>query len=190
MARRVYDFEDPDRFVAGAVGQPGDRTFYLQAREGSRIASVLIEKVQVELLASRLHQLLVEVRARGAAVPEDPAATDLDTAGLDEPINEVFRVGTMAIIWDGDDDSVVVEAREMTADDESGSGGDEAEIEDAEEEGATLDVVRIHLQPGKALAFAKQAMQVVAAGRPPCPFCGQPLNPEGHICARRNGFMH
>jgi len=190
MARRVYEFEDPDRFVAGTVGQPGDRTFYLQAREGNRIASVLIEKVQVELLANRLHQLLVEVRARGAAVPDDPSTADLDTGTLDEPINEVFRVGTMAIIWDGDDDSVVVEAREMTVEDEADSPDDEAEIEDAREESDTSDVVRVHLVPGKALAFAKQALAVVAAGRPPCPFCGQPLNPEGHICARRNGFMH
>jgi uncharacterized repeat protein (TIGR03847 family) len=191
MARRVYDFEDPDRFVAGTIGEPGNRTFYLQAREGSRIASVLIEKVQVELLANRLRQLLVEVRARGASVPEDPADADLDTAPMDEPMNEVFRVGTMAIIWDGDDDSVVVEAREMTVEDEADSAEDEAEIDDAEEEGdASSDVVRVHLQPGKALAFAKQALAIVAAGRPPCPFCGQPLNPEGHICARRNGFMH
>jgi len=190
MVRRIYEFEDPDRFVAGAIGEPGNRTFFLQAREGGRIVSVLIEKVQVELLADRLHQLLVEVRARGASVPEEPAAGDVDTTALDEPLNEVFRVGTMAIIWDGDDESIIVEARAVTEDDQAGSPGDEAAIDDAQEDGDASDVVRIHLPPGKALAFAKQALGVVAAGRPPCPFCGQPLNPEGHICARRNGFMH
>ena len=190
MVRRIYEFEDPDRFVAGTIGEPGNRTFFLQAREGGRIVSVLIEKVQVELLADRLHQLLVEVRARGASVPEEPAAGDVDTTALDEPLNEVFRVGTMAIIWDGDDESIIVEARAVTEDDQAGSPGDEAAIDDAQEDGDASDVVRIHLPPGKALAFAKQALGVVAAGRPPCPFCGQPLNPEGHICARRNGFMH
>jgi uncharacterized repeat protein (TIGR03847 family) len=189
MARHIYEFEDPDRLVAGTVGEPGNRTFFLQARDGNRIVSVLIEKVQVELLANRLHQLLVEVRARGAGVPEEPTAADVDTAALDEPLNEVFRVGTMAIIWDGDDESVVIEARAMTEDDQAGSPGDEVDIDDGQEDDAS-DVVRIHLRPSKALAFAKQALEVVAAGRPPCPFCGQPLNPEGHICARRNGFMH
>jgi len=190
MARLVYDFENPDRFVAGTIGEPGSRAFFLQVRDGNRIVSVLIEKVQVELLADRLQQLLVEVRARGANVPEEPSATDIDGRALDEPLNEVFRVGTMAIIWDGDDDSVVVEARAMSEDDDEASMGDEADIDDAQEDGDTSDVVRVHLQPGRALAFAKRALEVVSAGRPPCPFCGQPLNPEGHICARRNGFMH
>src|SRR5664280_1621398 len=81
-------------------------------------------------------------------------------------------------------------SRAVTEDDQAGSPADEAGIDDAQEDGDASDVVRIHLPPGKALAFAKQALGVVAAGRPPCPFCGQPLNPEGHICARRNGFMH
>jgi uncharacterized repeat protein (TIGR03847 family) len=190
MARHIYEFEDPDRLVAGTVGEPGNRAFYLQVRDGNRIVSVLIEKVQVELLANRLYQLLVEVRARGASVPEEPAAADVDTDALDEPLNEVFRVGTMAIIWDGDDESVVVEARAMTEDDQAGSPGDEVDIDDAQENDDASDVVRINLRPSKALAFSKQALEVVAAGRLPCPFCGQPLNPEGHICARRNGFMH
>ena len=190
MPRRVFEFEAPDRFVAGTIGQPGSRTFYLQAREGKRIVSVVIEKVQVELLATRLRQLLVEVRARGADVPDDPSEADLDTAPLDEPLNEVLRVGTMAIIWDGDDDSVIVEARQLTVEDEDEADDEADEIDDAEDDAEDSDVVRVHLDPGKALAFALQALSVVAAGRPPCPFCGQPLNPEGHICVRRNGFMH
>jgi uncharacterized repeat protein (TIGR03847 family) len=185
MARRVYNFENPDRFVAGAVGQPGNRTFYLQAREGNRIVSVVLEKVQVALLAERLTQLLAEVRERGANVPLEPAPADIDTAPLDEPINETFRVGTMAIVWDGDDESTVVEARAMNEEGEAAE-----EMADADEDDDGSDVVRVQLEPRMAVAFARRALDVVAAGRPPCPFCGQPLNPEGHICARRNGFMH
>jgi uncharacterized repeat protein (TIGR03847 family) len=185
MARLVYNFENPDRFVAGTVGQPGSRVFYLQARDGERIVSVVLEKVQVALLAERLTQLLTEVRERGADVPKEPAPTDLDTAPLDEPINETFRVGTMAIVWDGEDESIVVEARALSEDEESA-----AETLGVADEDDESDVVRVHLGPRKALAFARRALDVVAAGRPPCPFCGQPLNPEGHICTRRNGFMH
>jgi uncharacterized repeat protein (TIGR03847 family) len=187
MARRVYNFEKPDRFVAGTVGQPGSRTFYLQARDGTRIVSVAVEKVQVVLLAERLTQLLAEVRARGANVPQEAALADVDSAPLDEPLNETFRVGTMAIVWNGEDESIVVEARAMSEDAEEGDEDVEDDADDADDES---DVVRVQLAPHKALAFAQRALEIVAAGRLPCPFCGQPLNPEGHICARRNGFMH
>ena len=92
----------------------------------------------------------------------------------------------MAIVWDGEDETILVEAREMTEqDEEPGRAARRPTTTDDES-----DVVRVHLRPAQALAFAQRALEVVAAGRPPCPFCGQPLNPEGHICARRNGFMH
>jgi uncharacterized repeat protein (TIGR03847 family) len=195
MPRRVYTFESPDRFVAGAIGQPGSRTFFLQAREGSRVVTVSLEKLQVALLAERLTALLAEVRSRGAEVPDEPPAGEIDREPLEEPVNEVFRVGTMALVWDGDDESVIVEARELTARDEDESEEEEDEAEtveqlDEEEEDEDADIVRVHLEPHRALAFAARALEVVASGRPPCPFCGQPLNPEGHICARRNGYMH
>jgi uncharacterized repeat protein (TIGR03847 family) len=186
MARRVYSFENPDRFVAAAIGQPGSRTFYLQAREGTRVITVSLEKVQVAVLAERLTELLAEVRGRGADVPEEATPAEVDRAPLEEPVVESFRVGTMAIVWDGDEESIIVEAREVTE-------VDEDEEEEEEEEPVPDDdgdMVRVHLEPRRALAFASRALEVVAAGRPPCPFCGQPLNPEGHICARRNGYMH
>jgi uncharacterized repeat protein (TIGR03847 family) len=188
MARRVYNFENPDRFTAGTVGQPGSRSFYLQAREGDRISSVLLEKIQVALLAERLTQLLAEVRENGAGVPLEAATTDVDSAPLDEPLNETFRVGSLTIVWNGEDESITLEARALGEDEDSAA--DPFDNEDQDEDDLDLDVVRVRLNPRRALAFARRAQDVVAAGRPPCPFCGQPLNPEGHICTRRNGFMH
>jgi uncharacterized repeat protein (TIGR03847 family) len=195
MAGRIFNFEHPDRFAAGAIGQPGSRTFHLQAHDAGRVVSVLLEKVQVNLLAERLRALLSEVRERGADVPAEADPAGLDRAPLEEPIADLFRVGTMAIIWDGDDETIVLEARSMTESDEAGdeeTGEEAAEEVEGEEEGddSDADVLRVELAPAAALAFALRALEVVAAGRPPCPFCGQPLNPEGHICARRNGFMH
>ena len=188
MARLVYNFDNPDRFVAGTVGQPGGRTFYLQARERDRIVSVVLEKVQVTLLAERLTGLLTDVRERGASVPLEPTPADIDTGPLDEPFNETFRVGSMTIVWNGEDESITIEARALDEDEAA------SEILEADEDGGDdddeSDVVRVRLAPGKALAFAQRALEVVAAGRLPCPFCGQPLNPEGHICTRRYGFMH
>jgi uncharacterized repeat protein (TIGR03847 family) len=186
MAGHVYNFENPDRFVAGAIGQAGSRTFYLQARDAGRLVSVLLEKVQVTLLAERLAELLAEVRQRGASVPDEPAASEVDSAPLEEPIDELYRVGTMAIVWDGEEETILVEAREITEQDEEPEAAERAD----DDEESESDVVRVRLRPAQALAFSQRALEVVAAGRPPCPFCGQPLNPEGHICARRNGFMH
>ena len=198
MARLVYNFDKPDRFVAGTIGQPGNRSFYLQARDGGRIVSVLLEKVQVALLAERLTQLLTDVRERGANVPQEPALADIDNAPLDEPLNETFRVGSITIVWNGDDESITLEARALAEDEDGGADeleidqlmGIEAEEDDEVDEVDESDLVRVRLDAPKALGFAQRALEIVASGRPPCPFCGQPLNPEGHICTRRNGFMH
>ncbi len=111
MSRRIYDYGLPDRFVAGTVGQPGNRTFFLQAKRGDSVVSVVLEKVQVQVLAERMALLLAEVARRGVRVPEALAPADDDTAPLDEPLVEAFRVGTMTLAWNGDRDEIVVEAR-------------------------------------------------------------------------------
>src|SRR5438270_5760469 len=111
MAGQLFEFEAPDRFVAGTVGQPGERTFYLQASGGGRVVSVALEKVQVAVLAERLEELLEEVRRRGAGdVPAVAPREREDTAPLDTPIEEEFRVGSMGLAWDGEDELVVIEA--------------------------------------------------------------------------------
>jgi len=197
MSRRIYDYGLPDRFVAGTVGQPGNRTFFLQARRGGSIVSVVLEKVQVQVLAERIALLLAEVARRGVRVPEALAPADDDTAPLDEPLVEAFRVGTMTIAWNGDSDEIVVEARARPDDDEDDEGDeeddeddDEEEIEVADDDPDGPDLVRVRLTPTRARAFAERALRTVASGRPPCPLCGQPLDPAGHLCPRRNGYVH
>ena len=211
MPRRIYDFGVPDRFVTGTVGQPGHRTFFLQARKGSALVSVVIEKVQVQVLAERVALLLAEIGRRGVQVPEALAPSDDDTAPLGEPLVEAFRVGTLTLGWDPQRGQVVIEAREQQesdeaedADEEDGADGEPEEADDEEdeedEEPATLefddsdpegpDLVRVRLTPLAARAFVERALRTVAAGRPPCPFCGLPLDPTGHICPRKNGYVH
>lgn len=182
MPRRRYLFDPPDRFIAGTVGQPGDRTFFLQARDGARIVSVALEKVQVAVLADRLGQLLGELDRRGVAPGTEPAATAIDTGPLDEPINEAFRAGSLTLGWDGDDEIVLVEAR---AQDEDGEAVDPDEDDDEDENGP--DLLRVRMSAASARIFVERATRIVAAGRPPCPLCGAPLDPIGHICPRRNG---
>lgn len=175
MTRRLFIFDDPDRFTAGTLGEPGDRSFYLQARKGGAIVSVGLEKVQVAALAQRLDDLLDAVEA-----PDEPAPTD--DGGLEEPIVELFRVGAMALAWDPSSEAVVIEAQTPTED------GEYVELPDEADEGPDLLRVRIH--PGRARGFVRRAEALVSSGRPACPFCGQPLDPQGHFCPRGNGHLN
>jgi uncharacterized repeat protein (TIGR03847 family) len=193
MSRQVFDYDPPERFVAGTVGQPGQRTFFLQARAGTRLTSVALEKTQVNILAERVEELLDEVLRRSggtAPVPALAPADAEDAAALDTPIEEEFRVGTMSLAWDGETERVVIEAFSEGAtpeleDDKEAEDEPPVLLPDEEASGAVL---RVRLTGIQARAFAKRALAVVAAGRPPCPFCAGPLDPEGHICPRANGY--
>src|SRR5262245_49332167 len=108
MSRVIHVFRQPERFVAGTVGEPGDRSFYLQAIQDSRMISVLLEKQQVSVLAERISALLDEVARRFGAEPaEETDGGDLDPLAV--PLEEEFRVGTMGLGWDAESRSIVVE---------------------------------------------------------------------------------
>jgi uncharacterized repeat protein (TIGR03847 family) len=187
----VFDYDEPERFTTGTVGEPGQRTFFLQVRDGGRVTSVALEKQQVAVLGERVEELLDEVVRRSggtAPVPAMAPADLIDNDPLDVPIEEDFRVSSMSLTWDGERDVVVIECREVAEPDED----DDEETPDAEQslpltpvEGSILRVVITGVQ---ARVFAHRAAAVVAQGRPPCPFCGNPLDPEGHICPRANGY--
>ena len=208
----MFYFDPPDRFVAGTVGEPGQRTFFLQARKASQVVSVVLEKVQVQVLAERLDQLLDELEERGVTeAAAESAATD--TEPLDEPLVEAFRATTLTLGWDADAGLVLVEARAepIEVELEAVDDDDDEEDEEADEEAvpgldASLaasilaafetstsddedgpDVLRVRVTAAAARSFVQRAAQVVASGRPPCPLCGQPLDAQGHICPRRNG---
>ncbi|MFI0408528.1 DUF3090 domain-containing protein [Actinomadura sp. 3N508] len=179
----VISYDLPERFVAGAVGRPGDRAFYLQARSGRRVTSVGLEKFQVTLLAERLEELLDEVLRRSGGEAPVPAVTPselVDDGPLDQPVEEEFKVGTMALAWDPDDEQVVIEAQEVTETEEETEVG---------EDDPAIAVLRVRISAAQARAFAERALKVVAAGRPPCPLCGLPLDTEGHVCPRQNGYL-
>ncbi|MBO0840711.1 MAG: DUF3090 domain-containing protein [Sciscionella sp.] len=182
MPRVVHVFRQPERFIAGTVGQPGDRTFYLQATMQAKTVSVSLEKQQVSMLAERLNALLEEIRRQfGAEVPAESPSELVDSDPLLVPIDEEFRVGTMGLGWDAESNCVVVELLEMT----EGEVDESVVLDDAEE---GPDALRVFLKPAVAKAFAERAELVVNAGRKPCPLCGEPLEPDGHVCPRLNGY--
>jgi uncharacterized repeat protein (TIGR03847 family) len=190
MPRQVFVFDPPERFVVGTVGQPGERTFFLQARGDGRLVSVVVEKVQVAALAERLEQLLDEiVRVSGGAAPVPAVApAELDDNGpLEQPIMEEFRVGALSLGWEPEIERVVISAQAAVAAESEDAETDEEDPFVDENAADGPDLLRVRLTGALARAFAKRAIAVVAAGRPPCQFCGQPLDPAGHVCARSNG---
>jgi uncharacterized repeat protein (TIGR03847 family) len=185
MARVVHSYDDPDRFVAGTVGEPGARTFFLQARAGARLTSVACEKEQVMALAERLDVMLDEVARRFDRDPATLTTAD-DTDPLEQPIEEEFRAGTMTLAWEADAERVVIEVFAVVAVEQADLEETDPVTAAMESEDAEVFVVRITEE--QARAFARRAVALVASGRPSCPFCGRPIDPEGHICPRANGY--
>lgn len=181
MSRVIHVFRTPDRFIAGTVGEPGERAFYLQAVQEARVVSVLLEKQQVQVLAERVGALLEEVARRFGADVGSETEDVGDLQPLTTPVEEEFRVGTMGLGWDSDASAVVVELLAAT-DDEI----DESVVLDDTEEGP--DAVRVFLSPEQAREFAARSGRVLSAGRRPCPLCNEALDPAGHVCVRTNGY--
>jgi len=152
------------------------------------VVSVALEKVQVSLLAEKLEELLTEAHNRfGLTIPESTPGP-LDNDPLDAPVDEEFRVGTLGLAYDVEDSSVIIEAIAV----EEAEFDADAETDSPEEEAAEipdhLDRLRVRLTPRGVRDFIDRARRVLSAGRPPCPLCGQPLDPAGHLCPRNNGY--
>jgi uncharacterized repeat protein (TIGR03847 family) len=192
----MFYFDPPDRFVAGTIGEPGQRTFFLQARKATQVVSVVLEKVQVQVLAERLDQLLDELEERGVTEAADVAAAT-DNEPLDEPLVEAFRATTLTLGWDADAGLVLVEARaepmevelEAADDDDEGDDGDDEEASELDASLAASILAAFETSPSddEDGPDILRVRVTAAAARPPCPLCGQPLDPQGHICPRRNG---
>jgi uncharacterized repeat protein (TIGR03847 family) len=183
----LFEYDPPERFVAGTIGEPGARAFYLQATSAGRTTTVGLEKQQVAALAEGIDELLDKVvRQTGGTAPVPAVApADLEDDGpLELPVDEEFRVGTMALAWDGDTEQVVVEAQEITEEE----AGEELLAEDGGGDPEGPSLLRVRLTGAAARSFAKRAAALVASGRPACPFCGLPLDRTGHICPRANGY--
>lgn len=186
MARRILRFDAPDRFIAGAIGAPGQRVFHLQATEGGRITTVTVEKSQVAILARRIAEMLRDL-GEGAEIGLSTAGSPLPTAApkMMEPVSAEFRVGTIALAWDPSVKRLILEFRDDM--NEEGASDAPPPMNDAPD---GPDVLRVSLSPAAALTFAERSLQLAAAGRPPCPNCGAPLEVTGHRCARKAAYLN
>lgn len=172
------ELEAVDRITAGAVGEPGARTFYLQARAGAELVTVLVEKQQVELLAASILDILARV---GKETEDSPAEPEME---LEEPLEPVFRAGRLSIGYAEDRDRLLLELEELLSDE------DEEEAEEPSVEEADLlepDHIRLWATRAQMLALSRHGTAVAARGRPRCRFCDNPIDPEGHTCPAMNG---
>ena len=176
----VQDFDPADRFVAGTVGPTGQRAFYLQASSGPVVVTVGVEKQQVSILADRINDVLDQLAPAAAIEPGEPGGAVEDTDPLETPFDEDWRVQTLSLAWDEDRQKLVIECHDHDPD----------EVDDDADEVGPLgrNTIRVSLDPADARAFARRSNALVAAGRPPSPFGGNPLDPTGHICPRANGY--
>jgi uncharacterized repeat protein (TIGR03847 family) len=170
-------FENVTRFTVGTIGVPGDRTFFLQFREGNNLISASLEKSQVAALSERLNFMLREIRSIHPLAQKPILSRD--SLPLENPVFDEFRIGSIAIFYDESTEKIQVDLRELNIEDDS-------DIDDSISN--DIQILRIFITSSQALTFHDRAELVIAAGRQPCPFCGLPINPEGHLCARANGY--
>ncbi|RNL65776.1 DUF3090 family protein [Nocardioides marmoriginsengisoli] len=191
MAPLVHKFDPPERFIAGTVGEPGQRAFFLQARAGARVTSVALEKQQVQILGERIDELLDELLGSGGVAVVIPAITPIDlidNGPLDQPIVEEFRAGTITLSWDVEDERVVVEVFPVVEVDAPIEADEDDLVDLPIEEPEPDEIFVVRISPTQARVFATRAGSVVQAGRPACQFCGGPIDPAGHLCPRANGY--
>ena len=165
-----HEFSRPQRFIAGTVGEPGERAFYIQVRTSSRLFSVAVEKAQVQAITARLDVMISEIRKSNPLINIEKFP--LDDAPLESPVDAEFQVGAMSLAWDEESALISIELYELEEDEEDSEG----------------EVVEINISIGMAAAFSSRSKAVVNAGRLPCPFCGIPIDPRGHLCPRANGY--
>jgi uncharacterized repeat protein (TIGR03847 family) len=171
MPTRALEFDWPDRAVVGTIGLPGARTFYLQVRSGPQMVSIALEKQQSALLAEKIDEILDQLIAVEGNPFSVPTSTPLELVDNDqlEAVQEQFRTGVMSLGWDPTTAQLVIEAYPIT-DDDDGSPDEDGEM------------LLVRMPVGAARAFATRTHEIVGAGRPLCPFCAQPIDPDGHIC--------
>ena len=179
MPTLVHEFAWPDRVVIGTIGVPGARTFYLQVRSGKQIVSIALEKQQSAQLAEKIDEVLdqlITLESNPFSVPKGTPIELVDNDQL-EAVTEQFRTGAMTLGWDPTTAQVVIEAYPITEVDADDN------VESLAENGTDVpEMLLVRMPVGTARAFAKRTREVVGAGRPACPLCGYPVDPDGHVC--------
>jgi uncharacterized repeat protein (TIGR03847 family) len=171
MPRDIFDLKPVSHITTDAIGPPGERVFYLQASQDDTLVTLVLEKDQVRALSLSVEQMLIELDKRLPQSAGEMGVINQYDLVLKEPIEPIFRVGQMGLGYDQDTDMLIIVAQELTEDTEQ------------------MSVARFWATRAQMKALSEHSMAVVEAGRPLCPLCGAPINPDGHYCPRRNGHQ-
>lgn len=175
MAQTEIDLNPVSHITTDAIGQPGKRVFYIQGWQDERTITLIVEKVQIQTLAVGLEQFLAEIYEQHPDLPEASADYVEQNMRITPPVDPIFRVGEMGLGYEAEGDLVVLVARELIE-----------EGEDVE----TAGVVRFWCTRSQIRAMCRWGIEIASRGRPICPQCGEPMDPEGHFCPKRNGHKH
>lgn len=178
MPRIEIDLNPVTHITTDAIGQPGQRVFYIQGRAEDRVVTIIVEKVQIQTLALGVEDFLAELSQRYPDLPEISPEFDESMMQIQPPVDPLFRVGELGLAYDADNDLAVLVAREIQT--------GENELEDPED----ASVVRFWCTRSQLYAMGRWGLEVSGRGRPVCPYCGQPMDPSGHFCPKRNGHKH
>jgi len=175
MAGTIYELDPVSSITTGYIGQPGKRVFYLQATRGDQTVTLVVEKMQVDVLAQSIQQFLAELKEQFPDLPEASFNYRPENMNLRVPLDPAFRVGQLGLGYDSDRDLILLVAQEVTTEERT---DDEA------------SVARLFATRAQMLTLAEHGKSIIKQGRPICTFCGQPVDPEGHFCPRRNGHKY
>jgi uncharacterized repeat protein (TIGR03847 family) len=188
MPHVEIDLNPVSHITADAIGQPGKRVFYIQGRKGAQVVTVIVEKVQIQTLALGVDEFLSEIQTRFPEIAEASGEYDEPVMHIFPPVDPVFRVGELALAYDSDSDLAILIAKEVINSDASDEEQDQETEEDIDDEESNL--VRFWCTRSQLLAMCRWGLEVSGRGRPVCPYCGQPMEPSGHFCPKRNGHRH
>ena len=169
----VHELRPVEHITTDAVGSPGERVFFIQGWKDERSISLLVEKFQLQNLASGVEQFLADLEGKFKDLPPASADYDIDKMRIHPPVEPLFRVGQVGLGYDTKDDLVALELRELIQEDEKELEGQQ--------------VVRFWCSRSQMRAMTNWALEVIRHGRALCPQCGQPMDPDGHFCPRKNG---
>lgn len=196
MPRLEIDLNPVERITTDAIGQPGQRVFYIQGQRDDQVVTLLVEKVQIQTLALGVEEFLVEITQRFSDLEEASETYNETDMHILPPVDPLFRVGELALAYDSDADLAILVAHEILAPDMPEIIEDEIGSQQPDEEGADDEdmeegsVVRFWCTRSQLRGMARWGLEVTGRGRPVCPYCGQPMDPEGHFCPKRNGHKH
>jgi uncharacterized repeat protein (TIGR03847 family) len=177
MPRIEMDLNPVLHITTDAIGQPGQRVFYIQGRTEDSVVTVIVEKVQIQTLALGIEDFLAELKQRYPSLPSVTPDYDELRMHIQPPVDPLFRVGELGLAYDADSDMAVLVVREIQTADNEGSSEESS-------------VVRYWCTRAQLYAMGKWGLEVSGRGRPVCPYCGQPMDPAGHFCPKRNGHKH